>query len=181
MAGTGYIGGISGLGGALGLYGAAGTAGTTAKAGATGSAGAVGSAIAAAAAGVAGAQSLPGLSGQSGGTVASALDSIGKAEEDSFEAKLQLAMTSQDEKELKDACVQFEELMLGIMYKQMKATVQRSTLTDADPGRETFEQWQDEALMKEIAKNGSFGLADMMYKQLSKRMKNAYDFEDGAE
>jgi flagellar protein FlgJ len=89
-------------------------------------------------------------------------------------------MTEQDEKELKAACVQFEELMLGILYKQMKATIQRVDLIEADPGRETYEQWQDEQLVKEMAENGSFGLADMMYKQLSKRMKNAYDLaEDG--
>jgi flagellar protein FlgJ len=130
------------------------------------------------AAGLSGASAAAGLSGQSGQAVSAAQDSINKAETDSFEAKLKLAMTSQDDEELKDACVQFEELMLGIMYKQMKATVQRSDLTEADPGRETFEQWQDDALMKEIAKNGSFGLADMMYKQLSKRMKNAYDIEE---
>jgi flagellar protein FlgJ len=125
-----------------------------------------------------GASAAAGLSGQSGQAVSAAQDSISKAETDSFESKLKLAMTAQDDEKLKDACVQFEELMLGIMYKQMKATVQRSDLTEADPGRETFEQWQDDALMKEIAKNGSFGLADMMYKQLSKRMKNAYDIEE---
>ncbi|MDR3120981.1 MAG: rod-binding protein [Clostridiales bacterium] len=100
------------------------------------------------------------------------------AKDDDFESKLRSAMTAENEKELKDACVQFEELMLGILYKSMKATVQRAEIAPADPGRETFEQWQDDALMKKIAENGSFGLANMMYAQLSKRMKNAYDLAD---
>ena len=100
------------------------------------------------------------------------------AEADSFESKLRSAMTTQNEAELKDACVQFEELMLGILYKSMKSTVQRSDLVPEAPGREIYEQWQDEALMKKIAERGTFGLADMMYKQLSKRMKNAYDIID---
>jgi flagellar protein FlgJ len=117
-----------------------------------------------------------GAAGQASGTAQASID---KAKTDDFESKLRSAMTVQDEAELKDACMQFEELMLGIMYKQMKATIQRSDLTEADPGRETFEQWQDDALMKEIAKSNTFGLADMMYKQLSKRMKNAYDIADG--
>ena len=97
------------------------------------------------------------------------------AEADSFESKLRSAMTTQNQAELKDACVQFEELMLGILYKSMKATIQRSDLVPEAPGREIYEQWQDDALMKKIAKRGTFGLADMMYKQLSKRMLNAYE------
>ena len=71
--------------------------------------------------------------------------------------------------------MQFEELMLGILYKSMKSTIQRSDLVPEAPGRDIYEQWQDEALMKKIAERGTFGLADMMYKQLSKRMLNAYD------
>lgn len=97
------------------------------------------------------------------------------AETDSFESKLRSAMSTRNDAELKDACMQFEELMLGILYKSMKATVQRSELIPEAPGRETYEQWQDDALIKGIAKRGSFGLADMMYKQLSKRMQNAYE------
>jgi len=97
------------------------------------------------------------------------------AEEDSFESKLRSAMTTQNDAELKDACQQFEELMLGILYKSMKATIQRSELVPESPGSEIYEQWQDEALMKKISERGTFGLADMMYKQLTMRMKNAYE------
>jgi len=100
------------------------------------------------------------------------------AEADSFESKLRSAMTTQNEAELKDACRQFEELMLGILYKSMKSTIQRSDLVPEAPGREIYEQWQDDALMKKIAERGTFGLADMMYRQLSKRMKNAYEIID---
>ena len=100
---------------------------------------------------------------------------VNSLEKGAFESKLQAAMTEQNEAELKDACVQFEELMLSTIYKQMKATVQRSDITDEDPGRETYEQWYDDLLVKEMAKNGSFGLANMMFKQLTKRMQNAYE------
>jgi len=96
---------------------------------------------------------------------------------DDFESKLTSAMNARDEKKLKDACVQFEELMLGMLFKQMKATVIRAEEAK-DPGRDVYEQWQDEALVKEMAKNGSFGLADMMFKQLSKRMMNEYILEE---
>jgi len=123
----------------------------------------------------AGAQTASGASLIAGNrTGASLIASM--AQDESFESKLRSAMTADSDAELKDACVQFEELMLGIMYKSMKATIQRAELIKADPGREIFEQWQDDALMKKIAERGTFGLADMMYKQLSRRMQNAYEF-----
>ena len=100
---------------------------------------------------------------------------VNSVEQDTFESKLQAAMSGESEAELKEACVQFEELMLSTLYKQMKATVQRSDITDEDPGRETYEQWYDDLMVKEMAKNGSFGLANMMYKQLSKRLQNAFE------
>ena len=94
--------------------------------------------------------------------------------EGSFESVLISALNDKDDEKLKDACVQFEEMMIGMLYKQMKATIIRADEKEKDPGRDVYEQWQDEALVKEMAKNGSFGLADMMYKQLAKRMKNEY-------
>jgi len=96
---------------------------------------------------------------------------------DDFESKLVSALNARDEKKIKDACVQFEELMLGMLFKQMKATIIRAEEAK-DPGRDVYEQWQDEALVKEMAKNGSFGLADMMFKQLTKRMQNEYILEE---
>jgi flagellar protein FlgJ len=121
------------------------------------------------------------------GASAASVSSLGQAQsqaqaakDSDFESQLRLAMDAQDEEELRDACTQFEELMLSILYKQMKATVQKSELIPADAGRETYEEWQDEQLVKEMAKNGSIGLGDFMYKQLVKRMQNAYELvEEG--
>ena len=98
--------------------------------------------------------------------------------EESFEDMLVSALNDKDEKKLKNACVQFEELMIGMIYKSMKATIIRADDKDKDPAKETYEQWQDEAMVKEMAKNGSFGLADMMYKQLTKRMQNEYILDE---
>jgi len=113
--------------------------------------------------------------GSASGSAADAQSIASKAETDSFESKLRSAMTNQNDAALKEACVQFEELMLGILYKSMKSTIHRSELLPPAPGRDIYEQWQDDALMKKIAERGTFGLADMMYKQLSKRMQNAYE------
>lgn len=92
-----------------------------------------------------------------------------QASDDSFAKKLEAAVQSQDDKELKQACQEFESIMLNIMYKQMKATIVRSGLMERDAGTEIFESMQDENLMEMASKTGSFGLAESLYKQLSRQ------------
>lgn len=88
-----------------------------------------------------------------------------------FEAKLQRAMENKDEKALKEACQQVEEIFLQMIYKQMKATVPKSEVFSESMGKEVFSSMLDECLMKEAAKANGIGLADMMYKQLYKKMR----------
>ncbi len=92
-----------------------------------------------------------------------------EAQDKSFEEKLKAAMEKNDDAELKDACKQFEGIMLDILYKQMKATVIRSDLIEADPGREIYESMLDESMMENASRISSFGLADSLYKQLSRQ------------
>jgi len=93
-----------------------------------------------------------------------------KVTQDDFEKRLQDAVKNHDEKELKEACREFEGILLNLLYKQMKATVPKSTLFASDPGREIFESMLDEKLMGEASKSGSLGLADILYKQLSRNI-----------
>lgn len=100
-----------------------------------------------------------------------AMQSAQKAQDDSFEKRLAEAVNSKDDKELKSACQQFESIMLDMMYKQMKATVIKSDLIEPDPGTEIFQSMLDENLMEQASKTGSFGLAESLYKQLSRQTK----------
>jgi len=106
-----------------------------------------------------------------------ATSSVEQASDDSFAKKLEAAMQNNDDKELKKACQEFESIMLNMMYKQMKATIIKSDLIEKDAGTEIFESMQDENLMDMASKTGSFGLAESLYKQLSRQsgtgVKNA--------
>ena len=92
-----------------------------------------------------------------------------EAADKSFEEKLKAAMGKNDEKELKNACKQFEGIMLDMLYKQMKATINRSDLVKTDPGREIFESMLDESMMEKASQISTFGLADSLYKQLRRQ------------
>lgn len=106
---------------------------------------------------------------------------VNKATDDSFEKRLQKAMDQKDEQELKKACQEFEGILLGMMYKQMKATIPKSDLIPGDAGREMFESMLDDALVEEASKGKGYGLADTLYRQLSARLKSTYKISDGRE
>lgn len=110
------------------------------------------------------------VNGLSAGDLTSgATQSAAKAGDDGFAKKLEAAVSSSDDKELKKACQEFESIMLSMMYKSMKSTIIKSDLIKKDPGTDIFESMQDDDLMEQASKTGSFGLAESLYKQLSKK------------
>ncbi|NLF43410.1 MAG: flagellar biosynthesis protein FlgJ [Bacteroidales bacterium] len=94
-----------------------------------------------------------------------------KVSGDSFEKRLQKAFDNKDENELMKACKEFEGILLNIVYKQMKATVPKTNLIPSDSGREIFEEMLDEEIAKEASQGSGLGLADELYKQLSRTLK----------
>jgi len=81
------------------------------------------------------------------------------------------ASATKQEQELKEACKGFEGMFLGIMYKQMRATVPKNELFGESNGQRIFQDMYDQKLMDNIADGGGIGLADMLYKQLSPQVK----------
>lgn len=101
--------------------------------------------------------------------VAATQSSVQQASDDSFEKLLQNAVDNQDDKELKQACKEFEGIMLNMMYKSMKSTIIKSDLVEEDAGRDIFQSMLDDKLVDTAAQTGSLGLADALYKQLSRQ------------
>lgn len=95
-------------------------------------------------------------------------NNIIKPVEEDFEETFQNAIDKKDDKELKKSCQEMEKIFLTMMYKQMKATIPKSSLVPEDSGREILDSLLDDSLMDEASKRTSFGIADMLYKQLKK-------------
>ena len=100
-------------------------------------------------------------------------------ETEDFGSALQKAFDEGDKKKLREACNEFESVMLKMLYKQMKATVPDGGLTEKSSARSIFEDMLDEELMDQSSERG-MGISDMMYKQLSAKMDKTYK-SDGAE
>ena len=94
-----------------------------------------------------------------------------KVGEDDFESSLKNIVKNKDEKELRKVCQEFEGILLGMVYKQMKATVPKASLIPDAIGKDVFEGMLDDEINNQSTQNRSYGLADQLYKQLSRQFK----------
>lgn len=98
-------------------------------------------------------------------------------ETDNFKQTLDNAINSGQDDELKEACTEFESYFLNMMFKSMRKTVvSNGGIFGKSNAEKIFQDMLDEQMTDKMAKQGGIGLANMMYKQLS-RQNNAIDIE----
>lgn len=100
--------------------------------------------------------------------------SVEKIQANGFEEKLKKAMDEKDEESLKKVCDDFESVFLGIVYKEMKATVQKSNFISNSNAMNIYESMLDDEISKETAKAGGIGIGRMLFLQFKKDMENKY-------
>lgn len=89
--------------------------------------------------------------------------------EQSFGKLLEKAQTNKDEEQLKEACQEMEAYFIQELYKVMKTSTQLGEgIITKGQHEKIFEDMLIEEQSKEATKAGGIGLADMLYKQLSK-------------
>ncbi|RKY37745.1 MAG: hypothetical protein DRP78_00195 [Candidatus Omnitrophota bacterium] len=67
---------------------------------------------------------------------------------------------------LKKTCDDFEAVFINNLLHTMRQTVQKSELFGGAQGEEIFQDLQDSAISKEMAKTNQMGLSQMLYQQL---------------
>ena len=78
------------------------------------------------------------------------------------------AEVAQRNQEIKDASVQLEALLLKMMYTEMWKTVPKDELFGSSNAMDIYRDMYNEELTKKAAEDGGIGLADYIYKQLTK-------------
>ncbi len=73
-----------------------------------------------------------------------------------------------EEAKLKTACKDMEAVFLNMMLTQMRATVPKGNLIGESSGEKIIQSLLDTELTKNMSQAGGIGLADMLYRQLSK-------------
>lgn len=94
--------------------------------------------------------------------------------EKSFGQLLEKAQLDKDDEQLKEACMEMESYFIQELYKVMrKSTKMGEGIIEKGQHEEIFEDMLIEEQSKEATKAGGIGLADMLYKQLSKENASA--------
>ena len=80
------------------------------------------------------------------------------------------AKLSPEQRKLKTACREFESVMTGMMLKQMRSAASIGKQDNSNAMR-TYRDMLDDAMARDISTSGGMGVADVLYKQLSKNME----------
>lgn len=75
---------------------------------------------------------------------------------------------SKEDKELKDACRDFETLFVKQMLDSMRKTVTKADKTEDNAGKDYFEDMLYDNYAKKMSETANLGIAKMMYQQLYK-------------
>lgn len=71
--------------------------------------------------------------------------------------------------QLKKAARDFESVFMAQVLKEMRETVQKEDLFHGGPGEDMFEGLLDEEISKRVAGQGSLGIGETLYRDLSRR------------
>ena len=71
---------------------------------------------------------------------------------------------------LRKSCQDFEAIMLKTMLKEMRSTVPKDGLLDEGSDREMFQDLMDQEVAVQMSRNQGIGIAESLYKQLSKKL-----------
>lgn len=76
-----------------------------------------------------------------------------------------------ERKKLEEVARQFEAIVINMMMKAMRNTVQKGKLIHGGMGEDIFEGMLDEQYSKSISESSGFGLARILVEQLDKEAK----------
>jgi hypothetical protein len=74
--------------------------------------------------------------------------------------------TGHTDDQLRKVSKDFESIFLRMIFKQMRSSVERSSLLGNSRAMEFFETLRDEQLADSLAKAGGLGIGDMVYQRL---------------
>jgi peptidoglycan hydrolase FlgJ len=83
-------------------------------------------------------------------------------------AKTDMQSGGHSDTKLKNACEQFESLLLNFMIQEMRATVPDSKLFPQSMADKIYTGMLDQQYAGEMAKNGGLGISRMIFDQLKR-------------
>ncbi len=86
-------------------------------------------------------------------------------------SSLERDLQTHDDKKIKQACSDFESILIKQMLDSMRKTVPKNSLIGGGMAEDIFEDMIYNEYAKKMSKTGDFGIKDILYKQLSQNGK----------
>ncbi len=83
-----------------------------------------------------------------------------------FKQILDKAVSSKEDKQLREAATQFEALFIYQMFERLRETTSEGGLVPKSMGEKIFQGMLDQEVSAKAAETSSLGLAELIYKQL---------------
>ena len=80
------------------------------------------------------------------------------------------ALNEDEHARLKSAAREFEAMFLGLMLKEMRATVAESDLGGKGMGQSTYTEMFDQEVARSLSERGALGIADLLLRNLWNRI-----------
>jgi len=74
----------------------------------------------------------------------------------------------EEDKKLREACQEMEAVFLNMMLSKMRETVPERTLFKKSNGEKIMESMLDVEMTRQMSQGGKFGLANMLYENLTR-------------
>ncbi len=91
------------------------------------------------------------------------------------EMSVSMGASGKDDSKLKEACADFESVLLNHMYQAMKKTVGDGGLFDNSFRKDMYESLFFEKISQKIAETRGVGIGESLYRQLTGKMKDSGD------
>ncbi|WAM31887.1 rod-binding protein [Caldicellulosiruptor naganoensis] len=91
--------------------------------------------------------------------------------------KLEKAYSEKDKQKLKEACEEFEAVMLSAIFKQMQKSIPKGGLFQESIADDIFNDMFVDEVSKKASKQGGIGLSKLLYDSMIKKIENEYKFK----
>ncbi|WAM34083.1 rod-binding protein [Caldicellulosiruptor morganii] len=105
-------------------------------------------------------------------------EAINNANSNSLIDKLEKAYSEKDKQRLKEACDDFEAILLSSIFKEMKKSIPESGLFEKSIADDIFNDMFVDEVSKKASSQGGVGLSKLLYDSILRRIENAYRFKD---
>jgi flagellar protein FlgJ len=84
--------------------------------------------------------------------------------------KARRALSAAEQKQLMEACEEFESIFTHMLLRSMRRSVPKVSLIHGGTGEDIFQDLLDEQIAIDSSKTGQMGLARIMFDQLTRQM-----------